>query len=241
MRIGKIQWHLDSTYSTNDFIRKRLAEEKLKSGEIAFTDGQTKGRGQRGKKWISEKGKNLLLSYYLEWENGKPETPFSLTENVSLMAREFLQNYLDREVVIKWPNDLLVDGKKIAGILIENQWSSSWTSSIIGLGININQTQWQEDMDRKPTSLAVENNRDYVLSDLKNSFVAHCNEWPIPKDLKKSYSEHLLGFGQSVEVLFLKNNRRTYARIADIKNSGEILLDYEDQQKWVSHGEIKFL
>ena len=118
-----------------------------------MADVQTQGKGQRGNVWLSESGKNLLSSFVFKPDNLSVENQIALTWATSLSLLKTLRKF-NIEALIKWPNDILVGGKKIAGILIENQLQGTRIScSIIGIGLNLNQTFFD---DLKATSVLLE-------------------------------------------------------------------------------------
>ncbi len=118
-----------------------------------MADVQTQGKGQRGNVWLSESGKNLLSSFVFKPDNLSVENQIALTWATSLSLLETLRKF-NIEALIKWPNDVFVGGKKIAGILIENQLQGTRIScSIIGIGLNLNQTFFD---DLNATSVLLE-------------------------------------------------------------------------------------
>ena len=118
-----------------------------------MADVQTQGKGQRGNIWLSESGKNLLSSFVFKPDNLSVENQIAITWATSLSLLETLRKF-NIEALIKWPNDIFVGGKKIAGILIENQLQGTRIScSIIGIGLNLNQTFFD---DLNATSVLLE-------------------------------------------------------------------------------------
>ena len=113
----------------------------LEEGAVVTTAKQTRGKGQRGNSWESQPGQNVTCSVVLRPSFLDPAKQFDLTRAVSLALTDVLLDLLpDRDVKIKWPNDVFVDDGKIAGILIENMLSGSQINySVIGIGFNVNQ------------------------------------------------------------------------------------------------------
>lgn len=138
--IGNQIIHLDRVDSTSNYVATLVSEQKARHGMVILAETQTNGRGQRGAVWQSESFKNLLFSIYLEHKQLPIQQQSSLTHLVSLAILEGLAK-IGLTTQIKWPNDILVGTKKIAGILIENQLrGTNIHSSIIGIGINVLQT-----------------------------------------------------------------------------------------------------
>lgn len=138
---GNILW-LDSVDSTNSEALRRLPE--LPSGTVIAAREQTAGRGQRGNTWFTEPGKNLTFSIVLKGLGLAAADAHRLNYLASLAVAEFLEGYRVSPS-IKWPNDIYLGRKKICGILVENPLSGDVVSaSVIGIGININQTEFPQ-------------------------------------------------------------------------------------------------
>ena len=153
---GKEIIHLSYIDSTNNFAAKLLSENLCQNGAVIMADVQTQGKGQRGNVWLAESGKNLLSSFVFKPDNLSVDKQTVLTWATSLSLLETLRKF-NIEAQIKWPNDIFVGGKKIAGILIENQLQGAKIScSIIGIGLNINQTFFE---NLNATSLLLETNK----------------------------------------------------------------------------------
>ena len=147
-------WQLDSVESTNDFLKEKSRHAELQEGSVVVAKFQTKGKGQRDRQWESEEGKNLLFSLFLC--PTRKGNPYVINMMVSLAVCEVVRAIVPtRKTLIKWPNDILVEGHKLAGILIENVMSSGGKiKSFIGIGLNVNQSDFKE-FNRPATSLAL--------------------------------------------------------------------------------------
>ena len=131
---------LSSVDSTNNYTAKLVKETKISFGTVIMADFQTHGKGQRSSIWKSEKGLNLLISIYFDSSFLNFENIFFLSKAIALAIRECIEKIIGIKVSIKWPNDILINGSKIAVALIENQWKNEkLSSSIIGIGLNVNQ------------------------------------------------------------------------------------------------------
>lgn len=158
---------LESVDSTNSEALRRLAE--LTSGTVIAALEQTAGRGQRGNTWFTEAGRNLTFSIVLK-DLGLPAAEaHRLNYLASLAVAEFLEGY-GAACSIKWPNDIYVGRKKICGILVENSLAGAEVAaSVIGIGININQTLFQQLSNA--TSLSLVTGKEYALEDCLNAFL----------------------------------------------------------------------
>ncbi len=129
---------LDEVDSTNNYTAKLLSEGKMAHGTVILAEKQTAGRGQRGNLWHSSSGKQFTCSVYAATAFLSVERYWYLNLAVALAVWETVDAFISEETKIKWPNDVLVNDKKIGGILIETQWNSGKINgAIIGVGINL--------------------------------------------------------------------------------------------------------
>ncbi len=143
---------LESVDSTNEEARRHISD--IDNLSVLSALEQTDGRGQRGNKWTSNAGENLMFSIVLKSPVLMPEDHFALNEIAALSVADFLSTY-GIKAEIKWPNDIYVGEKKICGILIENSFrGKTISSSIIGIGLNINQRNFNVNLPN-PTSMVL--------------------------------------------------------------------------------------
>lgn len=150
---------LDKISSTNDYLKQLLSNFKPQLPFTAImTKHQTEGRGQRGTTWIASPGKNLTASFLNSPTDLLVTHQFTTTITSSLAVYDVLKTIINTNISIKWPNDIMVNNKKIAGILIENKVSSIHVKhSIIGIGINVYSTEFPSEITLKTTSIILEN------------------------------------------------------------------------------------
>ena len=135
---------LDAIDSTNDYLKRLSKESVLENYTIVMANEQTKGKGQMGAKWVSEKGKNLTMSILVKDVPLRNENIFDLNIVVAVSVLNVLKNIQIPNITIKWPNDILSDSKKMAGILIENSLKHNGSfNAIVGIGLNLNQTNFE--------------------------------------------------------------------------------------------------
>lgn len=135
---------LNAIDSTNSYLRELASKKPLEDFTVVITKHQTKGRGQIGAVWNSEKGKNLTCSVFKRNYCVSIDDQFYISMVTSLAIVKTLQLFQVPKLVVKWPNDILSEQKKICGILIENVIKyQDIEGSIIGIGLNVNQTQFQ--------------------------------------------------------------------------------------------------
>ena len=165
----------DTISSTNDYLLRK-EKNKNKDIKICIAEEQTKGRGRRGKSWISPKYKNIYFSLnsYL-----KKEDLSGLSIAVALSVSEVL-NKINVMSLIKWPNDLLVGNKKICGILIETAKEGELTKVVIGIGINVNM-EYSELIDQEWTSIKLEKkqsvDRNSIITEMINQLCITLNKF----------------------------------------------------------------
>lgn len=169
--IGKNLIFVPECHSTNDLAIAKSHEPDIVEGTVVITDNQTAGRGQRGNVWKASPGMNLTFSMILKPAFLQPKDQFYLNIVTSLAVRDFLQTKTDAEIKVKWPNDVLVDGKKLCGILIENQLQGNRISNTVaGIGLNINQRVF--DLPTA-TSLTLITNKTFILPDVFEQLLSH--------------------------------------------------------------------
>lgn len=135
---------LNAIDSTSTFLKQLVTEKLVEDFTIVVAEHQTNGKGQRGSNWVVEGGKNLTFSVLHRNNPNYLKSLFTLNCIVAVSVTEALQAVSKLKYKIKWPNDILAENKKIGGILIENSIKSQdEVLSIIGIGINVNQTQFE--------------------------------------------------------------------------------------------------
>jgi BirA family transcriptional regulator, biotin operon repressor / biotin---[acetyl-CoA-carboxylase] ligase len=149
--IGRNLIFLPNVDSTNSYAMLLLKNVKPKEGTVIYAGSQTHGRGQRSKLWSSEPGRNLTMSVilfpsFLELKNQRFLYQISALACYDTIAAFLKQGQFD--IKIKWPNDILVNSKKVCGILIENNViENKISSAVVGLGINVNQKSFDEHLN----------------------------------------------------------------------------------------------
>lgn len=192
-----IDW-IDSVDSTNNEVKRRM--ERLSDLSVISAAEQTSGRGQRGNIWLSEPGKNLTFSIAVKYEgelfaDANPVNQFVINGVVSLSIVELLKTY-GIDARIKLPNDIYVNDKKICGILIEHSvLGSSLVHSIIGVGLNVNQLDFDESL-ANPTSMLLEVSGDEMnlpslLEELLDIFLKYAERYSAD-EIQSLYQSKLL-------------------------------------------------
>ncbi len=166
---------LDAIDSTNDYLKELSKTEVLENFTTVTAENQTKGKGQMGAVWISERGKNLIMSTLIKDLLNNAEQVYHLNVVISISIIQVLKEFNIPNLALKWPNDIMSDNNKIAGILIENRLKSDTNiESIVGIGLNVN----QKDFDFIPnaSSLTLIMNKDFELESLLQKIISKIKE-----------------------------------------------------------------
>ena len=199
----------DTVVSTND-IAINMAKCGASEGTIVVAKQQTKGRGRRGKVWLDEPGQCLLMSVVLRPDKRADELS-QLTFVASLSVAEVLHQ-LGLQASLKWPNDVYVQGRKIAGILLEVAFCDTRPAVVIGIGMNINQTSFPDNIADTATSIAIETKKqidpDYVANLLIDILFANYEKCLTNgfDDILIRWQMHMWGVGSNAEVISQGNN-----------------------------------
>jgi BirA family transcriptional regulator, biotin operon repressor / biotin---[acetyl-CoA-carboxylase] ligase len=144
LRIGKKYVFVPTCHSTNDIALEIIQKNRNFDGTVIVADFQEKGRGQMGAVWKSEAGQNLIFSLALDTSYLNVEKKFFLSMLVALTVLQALLEKYGMRALIKWPNDIICENKKIGGILIENKINGkNLKASVIGIGLNFFQTNFE--------------------------------------------------------------------------------------------------
>lgn len=227
--IGKEHFHKDVTDSTNHDV-KELAVAGAKDGTIVSAKMQTAGRGRRGRSWLSEKGDNLLFSLLLR-PDIRSEAASQITLLMALAVVKVLREQYEFDANIKWPNDVVIAGKKVCGILTEMYLAGTKMDYIIvGCGINVNQISMPEELSDVATSLFLERNCVYttdeilraVLFEFERYYEAFLRTESLA-DFTDEYNSWLISLDREVRVLDPKGEYTGVSK--GINDRGELLVE----------------
>jgi BirA family biotin operon repressor/biotin-[acetyl-CoA-carboxylase] ligase len=236
--------HKSKVTSTNDELKTLMSSNGLEEYDVLSSDYQSTGKGQRGNTWESNSGENILMSLLLAPHFLQPQKQFYISKAVSIAIAEVLSHYV-KGVSVKWPNDIYVGEKKIAGILVENVIKGSEIqSSIVGMGININQIDFSENLPN-PTSIQKITGNEYVVREIAQEIV---------EAIKRSYT--LLKEGNSALIdkdylhrlyrrdgiwSFRDNEGEFSSPIVRVEVEGAIVLMRNGAEKSYWFKEVKFV
>lgn len=229
---GKKVVFFKETDSTN-MQAKSGGEKGDPHGTLFVAESQNAGRGRRGRSWESPAGESIYMSLLLRPELPPVKAPM-LTLVMALAVARAIREQTGAEALIKWPNDIVVDGKKLCGILTEMSTEMTYINYVvIGVGINVNQNQFSEELKERATSLKLEEGRAFRRS----AIIASVLEWfetyyeQFRKDgnlagLQNAYNELLVNRGRQVQILEPENHYEAYA--SGINDAGELVVTLED-------------
>ncbi len=229
--IGNKIIYLDSVDSTNNYLKNELNTSNPGNGLLVCANEQISGRGQRENSWESDSNKNILLSFVVYPDFIEADRQFILSKAISLALSDFISQYTDN-VSVKWPNDIFVDNKKIAGVLIENSIKGSEISnSIIGIGININQHNFSNNLPN-PVSLSTLTGKTYKINELLPYLIDKLDYWykqlilNDTETIDKLYIRRLFRYMQMNE--FIVKNKIIKAKIIGVDKFGKLIIETEN-------------
>jgi BirA family biotin operon repressor/biotin-[acetyl-CoA-carboxylase] ligase len=254
--IGKPFIELQSIDSTNKYAMGLIHGDLLPDGHgeaqhgmAVFTYEQTAGKGQRGKNWASQKDLNIALSILLNpYPLSVPEQ-FKLSVCIAVSACEFFSKYAGDETKMKWPNDIYWRDRKAGGILIENVIQSSqstvgrWQWSVAGIGININQTDFDPNLPN-PVSLKQITGKKYKPVELaqelcsiieKNYQLLIAGNFMI---LFNKYQTHL--YKKDEKVKLKKGTRVFETTIKGVSETGQLITQHSIEERF-EFGEVEWV
>ncbi|WP_231426629.1 biotin--[acetyl-CoA-carboxylase] ligase [Pedobacter sp. Leaf250] len=244
--VGQNLIKLKEVDSTNNFLKELVSKsEPLPEGTVIMADNQFAGRGQQNSVWQSQVGKNISTSIYLKPSFLPLDKQFYLNMAVSLAICDTLSHFIPTGIKIKWPNDMHHFDKKLGGVLIENSLTGSRIkSSVIGIGLNINQTDFPKEIEHRATSVIQILQKEFQLEVIMEKlFVFMEKYYLILKSgkfsiLKNYYLEKLYRLGESA---YYKENGEVFEGVINgVDENGRLLVEVAGCQKSFNFKEIEF-
>jgi BirA family biotin operon repressor/biotin-[acetyl-CoA-carboxylase] ligase len=243
--IGNSIIELKSVDSTNNFAKDLLQKDNPPEGTIIYAKEQHSGRGQSGNSWATDAGKNLTISIILYPDFLSAEKQFFLNMAVSLGVKDFCESVLNDEVRIKWPNDIYYRDSKLGGILIENTISGSQiSSSVVGIGINVNQTEFDKLLPN-PISLGLISNIEYRIPSLIELLSGYIEKYYLQlrqlhfNFLDKAYMESLYRYQQTYD--FKKGAQVIRGEINGVTKEGRLVVHSKGKEHKFFFKEVEFV
>jgi len=241
--VAKEVLYFDTIDSTNTKAQE-LAEKGYPSGTLVVADKQESGKGRRGRSWVSPSGTGIFMTLMIK-PDINPNNASMLTLVAALAVAKAITSVTGEEAMIKWPNDIVVNGKKVCGILTEMNAQFDYINHIVvGIGINVHNESFPEEISQMASSLMIEAggkrfHRAQIIADTMSYFEQYYDTFLKTQDLSalvREYDELLVNRNKSVRVLDPKEPFD--GKAMGITPKGELIVDTWESRKLVSSGEV---
>lgn len=241
--VAKEVLYFDTIDSTNSKAQE-LAEKGYPSGTLVVADKQESGKGRRGRSWVSPSGTGIFMTLMIK-PDINPNNASMLTLVAALAVAKAITSVTGEEAMIKWPNDIVVNGKKVCGILTEMNAQFDYINHIVvGIGINVHNESFPEEISQMASSLMIEAggkgfHRAQIIAETMSYFEQYYDTFLKTQDLSalvREYDELLVNRNKSVRVLDPKEPFD--GKAMGITPKGELIVDTWESRKLVSSGEV---
>ena len=241
--VAKEVLYFDTIDSTNTKAQE-LAEKGYPSGTLVVADKQESGKGRRGRSWVSPSGTGIFMTLMIK-PDINPNNASMLTLVAALAVAKAITSVTGEEALIKWPNDIVVNGKKVCGILTEMNAQFDYINHIVvGIGINVHNESFPEEISQMASSLMIEAggkrfHRAQIIAETMLYFEQYYDTFLKTQDLSalvREYDELLVNRNKSVRVLDPKEPFD--GKAMGITPKGELIVDTWESRKLVSSGEV---
>ena len=241
--LGKNLVYVPQCHSTNTLATELSQKAETPEGTLIITNYQMAGRGQRGSSWEAAPGENLTFSLILKPNFLQAQNQFQLNQAFSLGVLDYVKTRLNEDIKVKWPNDVMVQEKKLCGILFENQISGNeLRHSIVGIGLNVNQQSFQY-----PTagSLSLFSQRTYSLALELEALLQHLeSRYVMLKEekhekLKAEYLQNLYRMGETHR--FRNHEMEFEGMISGVDEVGRLRIEVEGGERIFGAKQLTFL
>ena len=241
--VAKEVLYFDTIDSTNTKAQE-LAEKGYPSGTLVVADKQESGKGRRGRSWVSPSGTGIFMTLMIK-PDINPNNASMLTLVAALAVAKAITSVTGEEAMIKWPNDIVVNGKKVCGILTEMNAQFDYINHIVvGIGINVHNESFPEEISQMASSLMIEAggkrfHRAQIIAETMSYFEQYYDTFLQTQDLSalvRKYDELLVNMNKAVRVLDPKEPFD--GKAMGITPKGELIVDTWESRKLVSSGEV---
>ena len=241
--VAKEVLYFDTIDSTNTKAQE-LAEKGYPSGTLVVADKQESGKGRRGRSWVSPSGTGIFMTLMIK-PDINPNNASMLTLVAALAVAKAITGVTGEEALIKWPNDIVVNSKKVCGILTEMNAQFDYINHIVvGIGINVHNESFPEEISQMASSLMIEAggkrfHRAQIIAETMSYFEQYYDTFLKTQDLSalvREYDELLVNMNKAVRVLDPKEPFD--GKAMGITPKGELIVDTWESRKLVSSGEV---
>lgn len=241
--VAKEVLYFDTIDSTNTKAQE-LAEKGYPSGTLVVADKQESGKGRRGRSWVSPSGTGIFMTLMIK-PDINPNNASMLTLVAALAVAKAITSVTGEEALIKWPNDIVINGKKVCGILTEMNAQFDYINHIVvGIGINVHNESFPEEISQMASSLMIEAggkrfHRAQIIAETMSYFEQYYDIFLKTQDLSalvREYDKLLVNRNKSVRVLDPKEPFD--GKAMGITPKGELIVDTWESRKLVSSGEV---
>jgi len=241
--VAKEVLYFDTIDSTN-IKAQELAEKGYQSGTLVVADKQESGKGRRGRSWVSPSGTGIFMTLMIK-PDINPNNASMLTLVAALAVAKAITSVTGEKAMIKWPNDIVVNSKKVCGILTEMNAQFDYINHIVvGIGINVHNESFPEEISQMASSLMIEAggkrfHRAQIIAETMSYFEQYYDTFLKTQDLSalvREYDELLVNRNKSVRVLDPKEPFD--GKAMGITPKGELIVDTWESRKLVSSGEV---
>lgn len=226
--IGQKIITFDQIGSTNQEAKK-LALEGMEEGTVIIADEQIAGKGRRGRNWVSPPGTGIWMSMILRPDT-QPENASMITLVAGLAVCKAIHQITSMKALIKWPNDIVINGKKICGILTEMNSEIDFINFVVvGIGINVNISEFPPELDNIATSLMLEGNEKYkrktLVKKILEEFEECYNKYLQTEDLQgivDDYNSYCVNIGKEVKVI--SKSEEITGKVKCVTQKGELII-----------------
>lgn len=218
--------------STNEEAKRQIINGIVENGSIIIAEHQSNGKGRNRRNWIDNGEKEILMSIILKEE--RPINNSIITLLVGLIICKYLRNVTSKNFMLKWPNDIIINNKKVCGILIESIiYNPKNNFIIIGIGLNVNQQEFLSNTLKKATSIYLETNiiydRNKIIRDLANLLDKELNNFYFEREINfiDEYQSLCATIGKQISIN--RNNNIINGTAICINKDGELIATTNDQ------------
>lgn len=233
---GKNVIYYEETDSTNTALRK-LVTDSMEEGTVVIAEYQNAGKGRLGRMWTSPKGAGVWMSILLR-PDMPPNEASKLTLIAGLSVCKAIRSLTGLNADIKWPNDVLINGKKICGILTEmNAEMDHINFIILGIGVNVNMSEFSEELSEVATSLKIEGGKLYlrkaIVQIILQEFEKSYNNYVLGNDFEEfanEYRKYCVTLNKEVKVL---SKKPFSGKAVNINSDGELIVEKENGERTI--------